>query len=64
MKHKLNGWRAGAMRLSLVPVLLLCGLALMAVIPALALAGCFLLPWLPVYKSSGFGISLGEGDDE
>lgn len=63
-QHEFTGWRCFAIKLSMVPLLALCGLALMFVIPMLMLAAICMLPWLPVYRTHGFGISLGEGHGE
>lgn len=50
MKHQLTGWRCAVVKLALVPLMFLAGLCA--------------LPFLPIYKTSGFGISLGEGEGE
>lgn len=64
MKQQLVGWRCAAVKLALVPALVTIGVGITVLVPFVLLAGLFLLPFLPIYRTSGFGISLGEGEDE
>lgn len=64
MKQQLVGWRCAVVKLALIPPLLIFGIGLTVFMPFLLVAGICLLPFLPIYKTSGFGISLGEGEGE
>lgn len=63
-KVQLVGWRCAAVKIAIIPPLFIFGVGLTIFIPFLLVAGICLLPFLPIYKTSGFGISLGEGEGE
>lgn len=64
MKQQLTGWRCAVVKLALVPLFVMLGIMITLLVPLMFLAGLCALPFLPIYKTSGFGISLGEGEGE
>lgn len=64
MKQQLVGWRCALVKLALVPLFAVMGVMITLMVPLLFLAGLCALPFLPIYRTTGFGISLGEGEGE